>query len=466
MLLDYAVSAFLTLFVVVDPIGLTPTFLAVTEGLPRPAQHSVAIRASIIAGAILAGSALIGDWLLQTLQISLAAFRIAGGLLLFSIASEMVFGVRIRRESEAAEQAVGEHVRNIAAFPLAIPLMAGPGAITATILLAGHARGNLLLIVALVAIVILVAACCVIAFAFAGRISRLLGMTGNIVLSRLLGVLLAALAVQYVVGGVRAIFSWRLQPTNSIESRLPNHQRQSGGDQYKHDGRERGPDLEERPVICWQWNPIQRGLAAQTPDTRFDKKCGEPARDRNRIDSERPNNPEFAERKSNRPSQRKTRDGLQGSSGDHHRFLYRNDKLGCDGNDRRIARTASEQHERRKAQPHAEHRRGGEHMDELNREDDVEHRGAGSTDRSAAAGIHALAGHSRATRTLIGAGQNGISSSMSPRSEPPAATAAFRVGPGEPKPFSSAAASPPAGDPARSSKVSSPRKPCSTTSVE
>ena len=136
---------------------------------------------------------------MQTLQISLAAFRIAGGLLLFSIASEMVFGVRIRRESEAAEQAVEEHVRNIAAFPLAIPLMAGPGAIAATILLAGHARGNLLLIVALVAIVILVA--------FAGRISRLLGMTGNIVLSRLLGVLLAALAVQYVVDGVRAVLS-------------------------------------------------------------------------------------------------------------------------------------------------------------------------------------------------------------------------------------------------------------------
>jgi multiple antibiotic resistance protein len=207
MLPDYAVSAFLTLFVVVDPVGLTPTYLAVTDGLPRAARRSVAIRASIIAGAILAGSALIGDWLLETLQISLAAFRIAGGLLLFSIASEMVFGVRIRRESEAAEQAVEEHVRNIAAFPLAIPLMAGPGAITATVLLAGHARGNWLLLAALIAVVILVAACCVIAFAFAGRISGLLGMTGNIVLSRLLGVLLAAWAVQYVVDGVRAIWS-------------------------------------------------------------------------------------------------------------------------------------------------------------------------------------------------------------------------------------------------------------------
>src|SRR5690348_18303482 len=97
---DYVISAFLTLFVVVDPVGLTPTFLAVTDGLPRAARRMVALRASMIAGVILAGSTLIGDWLLTTLQISLAAFRIAGGLLLFSIASEMVFGVRIRRESE------------------------------------------------------------------------------------------------------------------------------------------------------------------------------------------------------------------------------------------------------------------------------------------------------------------------------------------------------------------------------
>jgi multiple antibiotic resistance protein len=207
MLLDYAVSALLTLFVVVDPIGLTPTFLAVTDGLPRSARRLVAVRASIIAGAILAGSALIGDWLLQTLQISLAAFRIAGGLLLFSIASEMVFGVRIRRESEAAERAIEERVRNIAAFPLAIPLLAGPGAITATVLLAGHAHGNWLSIVVLLAVIAVVAACCALAFFFAERISGLLGMTGNIVASRLLGVLLAALAVQYVVDGVRVILN-------------------------------------------------------------------------------------------------------------------------------------------------------------------------------------------------------------------------------------------------------------------
>jgi len=204
MLFDYAVTALLTLFVVVDPIGLAPTFLAVTDDLPRAARRSVAVRASIIAGAILVGAALIGDWLLDTLKISLAAFRIAGGLLLFSIASEMVLGVRMRREVQAAEQAVEEHVRNIAAFPLAIPLLAGPGAITATVLLAGRANGDALLIGMLIAVAALVAASCLATFLFAERISGLLGMTGNIVLSRLLGVLLAALAVQYVVDGIRA----------------------------------------------------------------------------------------------------------------------------------------------------------------------------------------------------------------------------------------------------------------------
>jgi multiple antibiotic resistance protein len=207
MPLDYAISALLTLFVVVDPVGLVPTFLAVTEDLPRPARRSVAVRSSIIAGAILIGTALIGDWLLRTLSISLPAFRIAGGLLLFSIASEMVFGVRLRRESREAEEAVEEHVRNIAAFPLAIPLLAGPGAITATVLLAGRADGNLMLIAILIAVVVLVAAACFVAFLFAERIGRSLGKTGNIVLSRLLGVLLAALAVQYVVDGVRTVLN-------------------------------------------------------------------------------------------------------------------------------------------------------------------------------------------------------------------------------------------------------------------
>lgn len=204
MPLDFAVSGLLTLFVVVDPVGLTPTFLVVTEGLPRAARRSVALRASIIAGAILAGATLLGEWLFRTLGISLAAFRIAGGLLLFSIAFEMVFGVRIARQSKTAEQAIEEHVRHIATFPLAVPLMAGPGAITATLLLAGRAGHHAAALALLIGVICAVCAICFCVFLVARPIARILGITGNVVLSRLLGVLLAALAVQYVIDGIRA----------------------------------------------------------------------------------------------------------------------------------------------------------------------------------------------------------------------------------------------------------------------
>jgi len=204
MLLDFAISAFVTVFVVVDPIAMAPTFLAVTDGMPEDARKSVALRASVIAGIILTGTALVGERLLVLFGISLPAFRIAGGLLLFWIAAEMVFGVRSRHEGEAA-QAMEERVRNVAAFPLAIPLLAGPGAIAATVLLAGRAGGDWRLLGALVAVEVAVAASCLLTFRLAERISGFLGVTGNIVLSRLLGVLLAALAVQYVVDGIRAV---------------------------------------------------------------------------------------------------------------------------------------------------------------------------------------------------------------------------------------------------------------------
>jgi multiple antibiotic resistance protein len=201
------VSAFVTLLLVVDPLGLVPTFLAVTEGLPTKARRQVAARASLIAAVVLAGAAIGGDWLFRTVGISLPAFRIAGGLLLFSIATEMVFGVRIERQSEAAEQAIEEHVRNIAAFPLAIPSIAGPGAITAVVLLAGRTDGNLAAFAILLAVICVVVAICYVAFVAAERIGRALGTTGNVVLSRLLGVLLAALAVQYVIDGIRAVLA-------------------------------------------------------------------------------------------------------------------------------------------------------------------------------------------------------------------------------------------------------------------
>jgi multiple antibiotic resistance protein len=207
MPLDYLISALVTLLVVVDPVGLAPIFLAVTADLPVPARRQIAVRSSIIAGVILAGTALFGNWLLGKLGITLPAFRIAGGLLLFAVASEMVFGVRIKRESQQVEQAVEEHVRNLAAFPLAIPLMAGPGAITATLLLAGQAGPQPLLLAILLGVVAAVMAACLSVFLLANRVDRLLGITGNVVLSRLLGVILAALAVQFVIDGVRAVLA-------------------------------------------------------------------------------------------------------------------------------------------------------------------------------------------------------------------------------------------------------------------
>ena len=202
---DYLVSALVTLAVVVDPVGLVPTFLAVTQGLPQQARRRIALRAAIIAAAILAGTALVGDWLLHQLGITLPAFRIAGGLLLFAVASEMVFGVRTERQSKQAEEALEEHLRNVAAFPLAIPLMAGPGAITATLLLAGQASGKPISLAILIVVVVVVCALCLGVFLLANRVDRLLGITGNVVSSRLLGVLLAALAVQYVIDGVRVL---------------------------------------------------------------------------------------------------------------------------------------------------------------------------------------------------------------------------------------------------------------------
>jgi len=207
MPLEYLISAAVTLFVVVDPIGLAPTFLSVTTGIPVAAHRQVALRAAIIAGAILTGTALIGDWLLRQLGITLPAFRIAGGLLLFSIASEMVFGVRIERQARDAEQAIEEHVRNIAAFPLATPLLAGPGALTATVLLAGQAAFRPVYLAILVSVIAAVAALCLLVFRLATRIESGLGTTGSVLLSRLQGVLLAALAVQYVIDGLRAVLT-------------------------------------------------------------------------------------------------------------------------------------------------------------------------------------------------------------------------------------------------------------------
>lgn len=204
---ESVISAFVTLLLVVDPVGLVPAFIAMTNGLPAAARRQVALRACAIAFGIMVGSALIGDWLLRHLGIGLPAFRIAGGLLLFWIASDMVFGWRVGRETQTAEQAVHERVRHIAAFPLAIPLLAGPGAITAVILLAGRTRGDMAMLGSLLGVIVVVTLVSLVVFLIAGRVARLLGVTGSVVISRLLGVILAALAVQFVIDGIRSVWN-------------------------------------------------------------------------------------------------------------------------------------------------------------------------------------------------------------------------------------------------------------------
>ena len=207
MPIEFLISALVTLLVVVDPVGLVPAFLPVTGGLTAKSRRQVALRACLIAGAILIGTALIGDWLLRQLGITLPAFRIAGGLLLFAVAFEMVLGLRQQRDSRDAEQVAEEHLHHIAAFPLAIPMLAGPGAITATILLAGQAAYRPAWLAVLLGVIVVAMAICAAALLMAERISKLLRRTGNVLLSRLLGVILAALAVQYVIDGARAAFA-------------------------------------------------------------------------------------------------------------------------------------------------------------------------------------------------------------------------------------------------------------------
>jgi multiple antibiotic resistance protein len=190
------------LLVTVDPLGLIPVFLAVTQGADRAQRNAIAAEAGGIAFGILAGAALFGEWLLTHLGISMASFRIAGGLLLFAIAFEMTFGHRQRRKEDTET----EGHAHPAAFPLAIPLLAGPGAITASVLIAGQAAGNWILLAGLLAVIAVVIAITVIVFRMAPSIGNLVGNRGQIVFSRLLGVLLAALAVQYVVDGVLTYF--------------------------------------------------------------------------------------------------------------------------------------------------------------------------------------------------------------------------------------------------------------------
>jgi multiple antibiotic resistance protein len=205
--MDFISNAFVTLLVTVDPPAIAPMFLALTVGMTTLEKRQVAWRATLIAALALTFFAVAGQKMLLLLGITLPAFRIAGGLLLFWIAFEMVFDRRAERKSVVAKTAIDlDHIRNVAAFPLAIPLMAGPGAITATMLLAGQTAGEFSLLAILIVLIFVICGLCWIVFRFADGISGLLGITGNIVLTRLLGIVLVALAVQFVLDGVKAAF--------------------------------------------------------------------------------------------------------------------------------------------------------------------------------------------------------------------------------------------------------------------
>jgi multiple antibiotic resistance protein len=198
------INAFTTLLVTTDPPGLAPIFLGLTVGMTAAQRRQTALRGTLIAFCILAVFALTGASVLSVLGISLPAFRIAGGLLLFFIAFEMIFERRHDRKEKATEVAITkDHIHNLAVFPLAIPLISGPGAISATILLAGNFQAPLQR-VQLIGVIAVVFLLIYAALYVADRIDRILGQTGRAILTRLLGVLLSALSVQFVIDGLRA----------------------------------------------------------------------------------------------------------------------------------------------------------------------------------------------------------------------------------------------------------------------
>lgn len=203
-MLELFISAFTTLFLVIDPPGCAPIYAGLTANA-SPRQGTVmAFRATVIATAILVVFALFGEQLLGALHIALDSFRIAGGVMLFLIALDMVFEKRTQRREERAEK-IRAHpeVEDVSVFPMAMPMIAGPGSIASVMLLMARAQGTeqtLVILAALAAVMVLTFA----ALVGARPLIRLLGSQVEAVITRLLGVLLAALAVQFVIDGLRA----------------------------------------------------------------------------------------------------------------------------------------------------------------------------------------------------------------------------------------------------------------------
>ena len=203
-MLDFALNAFITLLIVVDPPGVAPMFLALTARADPAQRRRMARRGVLIAAVVLYVFAAVGSLLLAALGVSLAAFRIAGGLLLFLLAVDMILarpsGLRATT-GEETQEALG--FPDISVFPLAVPLLAGPGAMTSTVLLMDRAAGDPLRMGILVAVLAAVLGLTLLTLLFAARLATLLGTTGTNVIARVLGIVLAALAVQYVLDGLR-----------------------------------------------------------------------------------------------------------------------------------------------------------------------------------------------------------------------------------------------------------------------
>ena len=205
-MIDLATHAFILLFVVIDPIGLTPMFAALTGGETGAYRNRMAVKGVMIAGIILIFFTLAGVWLLQYLNINTASFSIAGGILLFLLAMDMVLvrhsGLRMTTLREHEEAL---HKTDISVFPLAIPMIAGPGALT-TILLLRDAPVLSLETLVVLGVLAVVLALALIMLLLAAKLTGLLGETGTNVITRVLGVILTALAVQYILNGLLATF--------------------------------------------------------------------------------------------------------------------------------------------------------------------------------------------------------------------------------------------------------------------
>ncbi|ASM72147.1 MULTISPECIES: MarC family protein [Roseobacteraceae] len=195
----FLITAFVTMFVVIDPLGMAPLFVALTQGMTRQRRRAIAVRSCTTGFLVLLAFAAFGEKLLGFVGISMPAFRVAGGILLFITALDMLFERRTKRREDTSE----DHGDDPSIFPLAIPLIAGPGAIASVILLTGQQPGiaGLGIVAAITLAVLLVV---LMLFLASGLLERALGKTGITVVTRLLGMLLAALSVQFVLDGLRA----------------------------------------------------------------------------------------------------------------------------------------------------------------------------------------------------------------------------------------------------------------------